>query len=213
MPGWQRFYEQLTSDNVELISVAMEHTGGDAARPFVEQAKTTFPTVVDEHGVTSTLLGFKAVPNGVLVDEDGVIRWAKYGGFSIDKPEDIEVVKRFLRGEDPGPSPVQDAPYQLGPVERDLVGTKLRLGRLLDEGGRRDEAVAVWRDALRLDPENLTIRKQIWAVKHPEKFHPTIDWDWQKEQLRAEREREIAEGICGPDGCPVPWATSGPRNR
>ena len=71
----------------------MEHTGGDAARPFVEEAETTFPTVVDEHGVTSTLLGFKAVPNGVLVDEDGVIRWAKYGGFSIDKPEDVGVVE------------------------------------------------------------------------------------------------------------------------
>lgn len=184
----------------------MEHTGGDAARPFVEQAQTTFPTVVDEHGATSTLLGFKAVPNGVLVDEDGFVRWAKYGGFSIDTPEDVEVVERFLRGKDPGPSPVQDTPYMLGPVERELVETKLRLGRLLHEVGRRDEAVAIWRDALHLDPENLTIRKQIWAVEHPEKFHPTIDWDWQREQLRAEREREIAEGVCGPDGCPVPWA-------
>jgi len=187
----------------------MEHTGGDAARPFVEQAQTTFPTVVDEHGVTSTLLGFKAVPNGVLVDEDGVIRWAKYGGFSIEKPEDVEVVGRFLRGEDPGPSPVQDAPYRLGPVERDLVETKLRLGRLLDSLNRRDEAVTEWQAALRLDPENLVIRKQIWVAKYPKKFHPTIDWDWQRAQLRAEREREIAEGVCGPDGCPVLWATKG----
>ncbi len=186
----------------------MEHAGADAARPFVEAAGAEFPTVVDEHGVLAGLFDFKAVPNGVLVDEDGVVRWAKFGGFSIDKPEDVAAVERFLTGEDPGASPEGGTPYALGPVERDLVATKLRLGRLLDEGGRRDEAVAAWRDALRLDPENLTIRKQIWAVEHPEKFHPTIDWDWQREQLRAEREREIAEGVCGPDGCPVPWATS-----
>jgi hypothetical protein len=59
---------------------------------------------------------------------------------------------------------------------------------------------------LRLDPENFLIRKQIWAVEYPEKFHPTIDFVWQETQLRAEREAEIAAGICGPDGCPVPFA-------
>jgi tetratricopeptide (TPR) repeat protein len=151
-------------------------------------------------------LGFKAVPNGVLVDEDGIIRWAKYGGFSIDKPEDVAVVDRFFGGEDPGPSPTMDTPYTLGPMERELVETKLRLGRLLDSLGRRDEAVQEWQTALRLDPENLVIRKQIWAARYPEKFHPTIDWDWQRAQLRQEREAEIAADICGPDGCPVPWA-------
>ncbi|MDP9357122.1 MAG: thioredoxin family protein [Chloroflexota bacterium] len=149
----------------------------------------------------------------MLIDEEGVVRWTKFGGFSVEKPEDVSAVERFLAGEDPGPNPGGKTPYALGPVERDLVATKLRLGRLLDEVGRRDEAVAVWRDALHLDPENLTIRKQIWAVEHPEKFHPTIDWDWQREQLRAEREREIAEGVRGPDGCPVPRATSGTQNR
>ncbi len=191
------------------MSAALEHAGAEAARPFVAAAEAKFPTVVDEQGVLAGLFDFKAVPNGVLVDEEGVVRWAKFGGFSVDKPEDVSAVERFLTGEDPGPSPAGGALYVLGPMERDLVATKLRLGRLLDEGGRRDEAVAAWRDALRLDPENFTIRKQIWAVEHPEKFHPTIDWDWQKEQLRAEREREIAEGVCGPDGCPVPWATKG----
>ena len=81
----------------------------------------------------------------------------------------------------------------------------MRLGRLLSELGRKDEAIAVWTEALHRDPENLTIRKQIWSEKHPEKFHPKIDWDWQREQLKQEREAEIAAGICGPDGCPVPW--------
>ena len=118
----------------------------------------------------------------------------------------IAAVEQFLAGGHPGASPAMEAPYELGPTERELVGTKLRLGRLLEEVGRRDEAVAAWRYALRPDPENLTIRKQIWAAEHPEKFHPTIDWDWQRERLREERAREIADGVCGPDGCPVPWA-------
>nr|MBA2276605.1 hypothetical protein [Chloroflexia bacterium] len=133
----------------------------------------------------------------------------KYGGFSIENPEDVAAVNRFLAGGDPGPSPDAAEPYHLGPTERELVATKLRLGQVLSGLGRGDEAVAAWRDALRLDPENLTIRKQIWAAEHPEKFHPTIDSEWQRAQLKVEREQEIAAGICGPDGCPVPWATPG----
>lgn len=161
--------------------------------------------MVDEDGLTSSKLDFRAVPNGVLVDENGVIRYTKYGGFSIDKPEDVAAVERFLAGEDPGESRDQDGPYQLTGAEQELVQTKLRLGRLLSELGRKDEAIAVWTEALHRDPENLVIRKQIWSEKYPEKFHPTIDWDWQREQLKREREAEISAGICGPDGCPVPW--------
>ena len=164
---------------------------------------------MDDRGVSVERFGFTVVPNGVLVDEAGVVRWVKHGGFSIDNPGDVAAVERFLAGEEPGEAHGTDVPYALGPLERELVATKVRLGQQLQEGGRRDEAVAEWRSALRLDPENFLIRKQIWAAEHPEKFHPTIDFDWQGEQLRREREAEVAAGICGPDGCPVPWSAGG----
>ena len=149
----------------------------------------------------------------MLVDETGVVRYAKHGGFSVDNPSDVAAVEGFLTGQDPGPGETAPVPYVLGHLERELVATKVRLGRLLDEQGRRVEAVAEWRGALRLDPENFLIRKQIWAAEHPDKFHPRIDFGWQQEQLRQEREEEIAQGICGPDGCPVPWASGGRGSR
>jgi hypothetical protein len=92
------------------------------------------------------------------------------------------------------------------------VATKLHLGRVLLDAGRSAEAVAAWREALRLDPQNFTIRKQVWVADHPEKFFPTIDFAWQQEQLAAEREREIAEGMCGPDGCPIPWVAAATKS-
>jgi len=165
--------------------------------------------MIDEQGILSRRFDVKVVPNGVLLDEAGTIRWAKFGGFSIDNPEDVAVVERFLAGEDLEPSPQRDPPYVLGPLERELVATKLRLGRVLLDAGRTAEAVAAWREALRLDPENFLIRKQIWVAEHPERFFPTIDFPWQQEQLAAEREREITEEVCGPDGCPVPAALMG----
>jgi len=206
LPGWQRFSEEHQRPEWKLVSVALDHADPEAPRPFA--APYAFPTVVDAGGELARHFGFKAVPNGVLVDEAGVVRWAKFGGFSIDNADDLTPVQRFLAGEDPGPSPVPDDAYALGALERDLVATKVRLGRALLEGGRRDEAVAAWREALRLDPGNFTIRKQIWSVEHPEKFYPTIDFAWQAGQLAAEREEEIAAGVCGPDGCPLPWTAA-----
>jgi hypothetical protein len=99
------------------------------------------------------------------------------------------------------------AAYHLSETERMLVETQLRLGAELLRRGAHNEAVAEWKAALRHDPENLTIRKQIWMAEHPERFHPTIDFEWQKGQLERERSEEIAQGICGPDGCPLPIAS------
>jgi tetratricopeptide (TPR) repeat protein len=206
LPGWQRFAASHRDDPFEVIAIAIEHQGAEAARPFVEAAAVTFPVLIDAEGTLSTAFGFKAVPNGLLIDENGIVRYAKYGGFDVASPAAVAAVETFAAGDDPGPSPAFAPPYALGRLERELVETKLRLGHALDELGRREQAVAAWRDALRLDPENLTIRKQIWAAEHPEKFHPTIDWGWQRRQLADERQHEIAAGICGPDGCPIPWA-------
>ncbi len=78
--------------------------------------------------MTSSAFGFKAVPNGILIDPEGIIRYTKYGGFSVDKHEDVATVERFLKGEaiSSGPQPA-DA-YVLSPAERELVETKLKLG-------------------------------------------------------------------------------------
>lgn len=113
----------------------------------------------------------------------------------------------------PGPSPESTTAYELDPLTAELVETKLRFGHVLAQAGRQDEAVAEWKDALHRDPENMVIRKQIWSTLHPEKFHPTIDGAWQKEQLARERAEEIAAGFCGPDGCPLPWATDASTHR
>ncbi len=186
----------------------MEHNGAERARPFVENAGVTFPVLVDEEGTSSARFGFKAVPNGVLIDTDGTIRWARYGGFSIDKPEDVDTVRRFFAGEEIEPYAAPDAPYELDEAQSQEVERLVRRGHQLLDEGRTDDAVQAWQQALAMDPENLVIRKQIWAARYPERFHPTIDWDWQTVQLKQERADEIARGICGPDGCPVPWAAA-----
>jgi tetratricopeptide (TPR) repeat protein len=165
---------------------------------------------VDSENRLAQLYDYKLVPNGIFLDASGVVRYRKFGGFSVDHDTDVDAIQRLLDGE-AGEIPVEAlaAPYQLAATERELVETRLRLGAELFRRGERDEAVAEWQRALWLDPENLTIRKQIWMARYPEKFHPTIDFAWQQEQLKREREEEIAAGLCGPDGCPIPGAANG----
>ncbi len=56
------------------------------------------------------------------------------------------------------------------------------------------KTLACWHRALALHPNNWVIRRQIWALEHPEHFYPVINHDWQKEQIRKE-EREALTGI------------------
>jgi len=62
-------------------------------------------------------------------------------------------------------------------------------GLVLLRQGRTNDALAKFTAARELDSGNWRIRKQIWALEHPEKFYGTngIDWGWQKEQVARER--------------------------
>ena len=62
-------------------------------------------------------------------------------------------------------------------------------GLVLLRQGRTNDALERFTTALQLDPANWRIRKQIWALEHPEKFYGArgIDWNWQKEQIAREK--------------------------
>jgi hypothetical protein len=164
----------------------VEVQGAAAARPWLERAGATFPTVVDAANVLGERLGYKAIPNGILLDERGLIRFRKFGGFSVQRAEDVAAVERLLSEAAPA------APPRAGPGApgaADVRGRTTALQRGLDRlrAGDRAGALGAWRAALAADPDNFVVRKQIWAIEHPERFYPTIDWAWQKVQLARER--------------------------
>jgi hypothetical protein len=54
--------------------------------------------------------------------------------------------------------------------------------------GDRAAAVELLNEAFPLEPDNYIIRKQLWAIEHPEKFYlDDVDFDWQDEQLASGR--------------------------
>ncbi len=51
---------------------------------------------------------------------------------------------------------------------------------------KMEQALACWREAQALAPSNWIIRKQIWALEAPGQFYPSINYEWQQEQIRRE---------------------------
>jgi peroxiredoxin len=73
LPGWRKLREELNPQGLEVVSVALDTGGSDAAGPWIDRAKSTHPALIDEAHVVDELLGVVNVPSGVWVDEDGVI--------------------------------------------------------------------------------------------------------------------------------------------
>jgi tetratricopeptide (TPR) repeat protein len=185
--------------------------------------------VVDTANVLGRIFDFDVVPNGLLVDESGVVRFLHVGGFYLRRPEVRQQVEALLtadfgRGERPAfvtqePLNIEVLRGELAhnPDDPDLLlvlgDALLQEDRALDaiaaftrgakaapdawaaafglgtaylRAGDTEQALRWWRRALKLDPRNFTVRKQIWREEHPERFYPTIDTEWQKEQLARE---------------------------
>jgi hypothetical protein len=165
--------------------VAIDAQGAEMARPFVESAGATFPTVVDRNNLLSRIYGFKAIPNALFIDEGGSIRYLKYTGFDIIKREFKQVSEMWA---DTGKTPTEDFPQKANVT--DSQSSHIEAVRLFDRGmklygrGQVEEALTLWRKGVALEPDNYVIRKQIWAVEHPDKFYyGDVDYDWQEEQL------------------------------
>lgn len=204
----------------------MDAGGIDACKPHYRAAKATYVQLVDSRNELGDALGFRVVPNGFLVDEAGVLKVQRIGGFEASSPATLKMIEDFLSqpkamlsSETPSaPSffELRRAAHESGSAEsrlaygKELLNRKqhwealphlrhaainlphsasaqFALGSCLLAIGLKSEATLSLRKALRLDPENYVIRKQIWVIEHPERFNPEIDWAWQREQLAKER--------------------------
>ena len=73
-------------------------------------------------------------------------------------------------------------------------GIPLLWGLVLLHQNQKEQALDKLKLARDLDPENWRIRKQIWAIEHPEKFYTrdSPDFGWQKEELAREKNAKKA---------------------
>jgi tetratricopeptide (TPR) repeat protein len=70
---WQELRQELRPKGVEVVTVALDVGGEQAAAPWIDQAKPEHPSLIDETHILDELLGIVNVPTGVWVDEEGTI--------------------------------------------------------------------------------------------------------------------------------------------
>ena len=136
LPVWQKFYENHLHANFEILSISMDTQGAEVARRFTEAAGVTFPSAVDRAQGLWDLYGFPVVPNGFFVDEQGIIRYAKIGGFDARNPADVAAIEGLLSA----------------PSHQQTVQPGSEYTRPLDETLRQAE------DAAKRDPNNQDLR-------------------------------------------------------
>ena len=89
---WQALREELHPAGLEVVTVALDTGGADAARPFIEAAAPEHPSLIDQAHVTDELFGFVNVPNAVWIDEDGMLVRPAHGAHLKRSPlRDMEV--------------------------------------------------------------------------------------------------------------------------
>jgi hypothetical protein len=70
---WQEVRRELHPQGLEVVTVALDTGGVDAAGPWIDRAKPEHPALIDETHRLARLLGIVNVPSGVWVDEEGTV--------------------------------------------------------------------------------------------------------------------------------------------
>ena len=190
LPVWQEFYAAHRAEGFEILSVSVDALGPSVVRPWTERAHAGFTTVVDQENMLAAAFGFKAVPNGLLVDPNGTLRFKQFGGFDIRKAENRAQVESFITQSFASVDATLPQSIQAATANADESWqTHFQTGVRWLESGHPREAALELRQALLLDPSNYLVRKQLWRTLHPDKFGEQIDLQWQKEQI--ERETQV----------------------
>jgi hypothetical protein len=177
---------------VAVVAVANDIQGAEAARPWLEKAGATYPCLLDRNNAIGKAYNVKYVPLGILLDEEGRLVRTVSSVNIDDEGFRAELIEWATSGAIPGAwveADRQAAPRRLTPDEAE-ADARFQLALVLLDRGRREDAIAELRQAMALDRENWLIRKQLWAIEHPEAFYGgDVDYGWQKVQ----REREDGE--------------------
>ena len=92
---WQELRAELYPQGVEVVTVALDTGGADAAGQFIDAAAPEHPSLIDAEHRLDELLGITNVPTGVWIDEAGIL---------VRPPETAHpgksVLREMMRGQE-----------------------------------------------------------------------------------------------------------------
>ncbi|MBI2933069.1 MAG: TlpA family protein disulfide reductase [Planctomycetes bacterium] len=178
LPALQAFAERQR-DRIQVVTIAFDVQGPDHPMRYLRAARFSFAALIDASCELSRLWGVTSIPFAVAADADAIIRLVT----DESPPSFLEQVPAALAKKADKVPPERKITHPQPDFEILLQSCTNLLGR-----GRKEEALVALQQAMALDPANDLVRKQMWAVAHPERFYQgAIDLAWQKAQEDATR--------------------------
>ncbi|MCW8944520.1 MAG: TlpA family protein disulfide reductase [Sedimenticola sp.] len=98
MPSLERAWQQLQSDNVVVLGIAIQDEQAMVVR-FIEESRITFPILLDTEGTVAQSWPFSGIPATFVLDASGRIIYRALGLREWDSEAILQKV-RALAGED-----------------------------------------------------------------------------------------------------------------
>jgi tetratricopeptide (TPR) repeat protein len=186
LPGWQKFYHDLNDKNFEIISIAQDTGGVKDAGQWITAAKPEYTALVDDKHLVTQLYNMVNVPTAVWINEKGMIvrpnevayvdnRYKAMHG--IDAGPYLDAIRDWVAKGDRSVFVMNEKELKerLSPQssERAMADAEFALAEYLHKNGHSEDAIAHFKEAQRLDPDNWNYKRQAWALSDAEKNYGT----------------------------------------
>ncbi|HEU5318748.1 MAG TPA: hypothetical protein VFX49_21725 [Chloroflexota bacterium] len=178
--------------------------GREAGLPYIEAARPGYPVLLDERHVVAERYGTRNVPAGVWIDEEGrIVRGPEVASAAQRTPEGERVPhKKYLNALRDWVATGAESVYVRqgrkgssvaiqASEEGARAAAHFRLGVYLHGVGESERAIAHFKRAHALAPENWNYKRQAWNLGDVERDYGTT--------MQAEREKGI------PLHAPLEW--------
>ena len=165
---WQAIQEELRGFGFTVVTVALDRSPEDA-RPWIEAAKPTHPSLIDTRHLVADLYNMVNVPTIVWIDARGRIVRPNDVAFGTDTFKHITgleaakhlgALEAWVRGEAPPLGEARTRALQVLPTETDQhARAEFGLGQWLFACGRAEAAARHFERAGELAPHDFTIRR------------------------------------------------------
>lgn len=132
---WQTLRAELHPLGLEIVTVALDTAGAEAARPWIEAAQPEHPSLVDQSHLLDELLGIVNVPSGVWINEEGML---------VRPPEPAFPHRPTFLDADTSTPPVTPPDSELSPRQRRLVETLAEARKIRIQPERYLAALRDW---------------------------------------------------------------------
>lgn len=171
-----------------MITVGCDARGAEVDRQFIEPANPEHPSLLDQHFVVPELYNTRNVPAVFWIDEAGkivrgndpvyAVRRNRETGESTINERYLDAVRDWVRN---GPASIYVTPpaetqrrVGASDPENQRAMVHFRLGVYLDEQGHHDQAVAQFKRALELKPDNWNYRRQAYNLGSADEYGMTM---------------------------------------